>query len=74
MASSRPVSRLEVFLKSTVHSTAGKSAYSTAAQRTWRPETGSVHVVVRRVRAASSREVSVAFGQAGSRPDEAFPP
>ena len=42
------------FLKYTVHSTVGKSWYSTATTRTTNPVLGSVYVNVRSVRCGSS--------------------
>ena len=47
------VSVLPVFLKKTVHSTVGKSLYSTASQRTCSPVDESVQTSVRPVRFAS---------------------
>jgi hypothetical protein len=68
------VSSLPAFLKYTVHSTVGKSWYSTATQRTTRLVRSSVHVIVCRVRASSICSRACLRAHAGSSSDDGRPP
>jgi hypothetical protein len=63
-----------VFLKYTVHSTAGKSLYSTTTQRTSRPVFASVQLSVCCVRPWESWLLVLFRGQAASSSPDDWPP